>query len=130
MTRRREPLPPAVRANLLGSGVGAAVFTVLAVVPFVPWTVAGAAGAVTTVVAAIFIRALIDPTFFAGQQHEPAWRDEEWAGLAVEDQRGLEALVPDDVAAALKSVSFGDVTRDDLPAADLLVQSRRAGGRS
>lgn len=129
MTRQREPLPLAVRANLIGLGTGLTVFTVLAAVPFVSWTVAGVAGVVIAVVGAVFIRSLIDPRFLAGLQHLSAWQDEDWADLAVEDNRGLEALVPDDVAASRRSVAFGDVTGDDMPAADLLVQARGAGAQ-
>jgi hypothetical protein len=119
-------LPPVVRSYLIGAAVGTAIGLVLIAAPFVPWRIAAGTGAVLAAVTAVFVRSLIDPDFLRPLRDVAPWTDQEWQAVRAADARQLRETAPERVRYRLRRP---DETRDDIPAADLLVASRRAGVR-
>lgn len=119
-------LSPVTRSYLIAAGVGGAVGLVLLAAPFVPWRVAAVAGVALAAVTVPFVRSLIDPDFLRPERDVVPWSGKTWQQVGAEDARKLSETAPERVRYRLRRP---DETSDDIPAADLLVASRRAGAR-
>lgn len=119
-------LSPATRSYLIAAGVGTAVGLVLFVAPFVPWRVALGTATVLAGVTAVFVRSLLDPDFLRPERDVAPWSGKTWQAVGAEDVRKLRETAP---PRELLRLRRPDETRDDIPASDLLVASRRAGVR-
>lgn len=122
----RPDLSPVALSYLIGAAVGAAVGLVLLVAPFVPWRVAFAGGVAIGAVGVVFVRSLIDPDFLRPGRDTVPWAEQAWQAVGADDGRQLRETAPPRERLRLRRP---DETRDDIPAADLLVASRRAGVR-
>jgi hypothetical protein len=120
-------MSPVTRSYLIAVAVGGTIGVSLYAVPFVPWRVAVGTAFGLFVVTVLFVRSLIDPTFLDGSQHVAPHDPQEWRTILAPDGRCLQDLAPE--GGERLRLRQPDETRDDIPAADLLVASRRAGVR-
>jgi hypothetical protein len=120
-------MSPVTRSYLIAVAVGVTIGVALYAVPFVPLRVATGAALMLFVATVVFVRALNDPTFFDGSQHIAPHDEQEWRTILAPDGRRLQDMAPK--GGERLRLRQPDETRDDIPAADLLVTSRRAGVR-
>lgn len=119
-------MSPVTRSYLTGAVVGASVGAALYVWPFVPLNVAAVAALGVGAVTVLFVRSLIDPDFLLPERDVVPWAGEDRRIVAAPDGRYLREMAPPRGRLRLRQ---SDGPSDSIPVRELLVASRRAGGR-